>query len=126
MKLPARALGDIPLPCDYIVDNVVTMPKIREMPTATVREAKAHLSRLLDLARSGQATIITSRGKAVARLMPIAAQDGNLVSLQEALAAMDLAGISDPPAGPWKPRKFKPIRPKGRLSISELVVSMRR
>jgi prevent-host-death family protein len=118
--------GDFSLPGDYIDDNVVTMSKPREMPTATVREAKAHLSRLLDLARLGQATIITSRGKAVARLVPISTQDSNVVSIQEALDAMDFAGISDPPAGAWKPSKFKPVRPKGKFSISKLVVSMRR
>jgi prevent-host-death family protein len=102
------------------------MSKLLAAPKATVREAKAHLSRLLDLARSGQSTIITSRGKAVARLVPIINHARNVVSLEEALEAMDLEGISEPPAGSRKPRRVKPVRPNGKMSISDLVVRMRR
>ena len=41
------------------------------MKTATVTEAKAHLSQLLALVQTGESVLILSRGKPVARLEPV-------------------------------------------------------
>lgn len=41
----------------------------------TAAEAKAHLSELLDRAAAGQETTITRRGKPVARIVPLAAEE---------------------------------------------------
>ncbi len=42
--------------------------------TASIREAKAKLSQLLDSAERGEEVIITSNGKPRARLVPVPAQ----------------------------------------------------
>ena len=41
------------------------------MKTATVTEAKAHLSQLLALVQTGESVLILSRGKPVARIEPV-------------------------------------------------------
>jgi prevent-host-death family protein len=41
------------------------------MFSASVHEAKTHLSRLLERARAGEEVIITKNGKPVAKLVPI-------------------------------------------------------
>jgi prevent-host-death family protein len=50
-------------------------------------EAKTHFSELLDRAERGEEILITKRGKAVARLMPVAADAGDGVAVK-ALARM--------------------------------------
>jgi prevent-host-death family protein len=45
------------------------------MKTATVTEAKAHLSRLLALVRRGETVLILHRGSPVARLQPVREAD---------------------------------------------------
>jgi len=50
-------------------------------------EAKTHFSELLDRAERGEEILITKRGKAVARLMPIAANGDDGVAVK-ALARM--------------------------------------
>lgn len=102
------------------------MNKITMAPTATVREAKAQLSRYLEQARIGRATIITSRGRAIAQLMPLPGRRSHAVSAKEALEAMDLEGLSEGPESQWSPSRFMPVRPKSGFSISDAVGSMRR
>ncbi len=41
------------------------------MPVVNIADAKAHLSRLLDAAVSGEEVIIAKRGKPIVRLAPI-------------------------------------------------------
>lgn len=45
----------------------------RGVKTASVTEAKAHLSRLLDVVRGGESVLILHRGRPVARLEPVRA-----------------------------------------------------
>ena len=52
------------------------------MRQVTVAEAKAHLSSLLDTVESGQAVVITRRGKAIAELVPRQAVRDLLPQLQ--------------------------------------------
>ena len=66
------------------------------MKTATVTEAKNHLSSLIDQVRAGQSVTILDRGTPVARLEPVvsdAEHDGRLRRLTR-------AGIVRPPDRP--------------------------
>ena len=49
--------------------------------TATIREAKAKLSKLLESAQRGEEVIITSHGKPQARLVPIAHTRGGALDM---------------------------------------------
>jgi prevent-host-death family protein len=59
------------------------------MPTASISEAKARLSALLDLVKSGEAVTITDRGKPVARLVPAAELDDD----EGRVARLERAGL---------------------------------
>ncbi|MGQ0549274.1 MAG: type II toxin-antitoxin system Phd/YefM family antitoxin [Armatimonadota bacterium] len=59
-----------------------------------VREAKAHLSRLLRGVQGGQEWIITDRGKAVARLVP--ASEG-VLPLDDRMRRLIESGLIEPP-----------------------------
>jgi len=41
------------------------------MPTVNIREAKAHLSRLVDRAAAGEEIVIAKAGKPIAKLVPL-------------------------------------------------------
>jgi prevent-host-death family protein len=58
-----------------------------------VREAKAHLSRLLRGVERGQEWIITDRGKPVARLVPASGDD---LPLTERIHRLEAAGLIEP------------------------------
>jgi prevent-host-death family protein len=60
------------------------------MKTVTVSEAKARLSELLRRVARGDAVVITSRGKTVARIVPVLAADAG--SDEEWLAQMEREG----------------------------------
>ena len=56
-----------------LIDNVRSYDYLKEdesMKTATVANAKSHLSALLAEVEAGQGVVITRRGKPVARLVP--------------------------------------------------------
>jgi len=82
---------------DHVMHSVVTLLRTIASPTATVREATANLSRLLDLAHHGQSTIITKRGRAIARIVSVLPPSTHSVSLEDVLELLDMAGLSDPP-----------------------------
>lgn len=102
------------------------MIKLAEPPQASVREAKAHLSEILDRARQGGITVITSHGQAVARVMPPMASADESVDPDQALAAVVAAGICEEPAATGSMPSRKPLTPKGGFSVIEAVADMRR
>jgi prevent-host-death family protein len=69
------------------------------VPAIDVREAKAHLSRLLERVERGEEIVITRHGKVVARLIAAAAADqaeidGAIVRLKELRVGTSLGGES--------------------------------
>jgi prevent-host-death family protein len=59
-----------------------------------VREAKAHLSRLIGEVERGSQVIITDRGRPVARLVPV---QGTGLSLRERVDRLERWGWIEPP-----------------------------
>ena len=62
-----------------LIDNVRSYDYLKEdesMKTATVANAKSHLSALLAEVEAGQGVVITRRGKPVARLVPEPRSEG--------------------------------------------------
>ncbi len=51
-------------------------------------EAKTHFSQLLERASQGEETVITRRGKAVARLVPASAKGHDVEAAQQALVRL--------------------------------------
>ena len=65
------------------------------MRTATVADAKSHLSALLAEVEAGQWVVITRRGKPVARLVPEPRSAGfGWTDLQNWVAAAPIAGLT--------------------------------
>ncbi len=56
------------------------------MKTVTIREAKAQLSRLLDLVAQGESFVITKVGKPIAKVTPIDAPNGQAIKRLDFLA----------------------------------------
>jgi prevent-host-death family protein len=75
-----------------------TAVKVR---TTGIREAKAHLSRLLRDVRRGREWIITERGTPVARLVPIEKAG---LSLEERIRRLEDEGVIEP-----APRDARPL-----------------
>jgi len=96
------------------------------LPIATVREAKAHLSEILERARTGGATVITSHGTIVARIMPPepASQSGQ--GVDEALDAAVQIGVCDAPGHAWKASIREPVTASSGFSVVQAVRDMRR
>jgi prevent-host-death family protein len=80
-----------------------------------VRELRDHLSRYLDRVRDGDEVVITDRGRAIARVVPIGAE--------RVLDRLIAEGIVTPARRP-KRRAGKPIKTKG--TVSDLVADQRR
>jgi prevent-host-death family protein len=80
-----------------------------------VRELRDHLSRYLDRVRDGDEVIVTDRGRAIARVVP--------VGTERVLDRLIAEGIVTPARQP-KRRAAKPIKAKG--SVSDLVGGQRR
>jgi prevent-host-death family protein len=62
--------------------------------------AKRHFSKLLQAVRGGRSYVVTSHGKAVARIVPIGAPDGVMAGARAAL----IARLRSQPVldvGPW-------------------------
>ena len=88
-----------------------------------VRELKDHLSEYLKRARSGEEIVITSHGKPVARLAPLAPAPEDEAAAIERLHALPWirAGKAGKPAGLKKGIR---LRGKG-LSAAEIVIENR-
>jgi prevent-host-death family protein len=93
------------------------------MPTASISEAKARLSALLDLVKSGEAVTITDRGKPVARLVPATELDDD----EGRIARLERAGLVRRPRRPLDLEAFLTApRPDFRGGVAELLVEERR
>jgi len=92
-----------------------------------VREFKAKLSRYIRCAREGKDVVMTSRGHAIARLIPAAEQAPPETSRAKLLRRLSLVPGIQPGAG-GKPRgAARPPRiRRGQKSLSELVLEGRR
>ena len=89
-----------------------------------IRAAKAHFSELVGDARAGRETVITARGKPVAKLVSIGS--GSIEkSIDEAWAQAAAEGWVEPPSR--RKRKLPPpIEPKRPVDLGALVRTMRR
>lgn len=80
-----------------------------------VRELRNNLSRYLDRVRGGEEVIVTERGRAIARVLPIGEE--------RALDRLVAAGLVTPARDARRPAG-RPIRTKG--TVSDLVADQRR
>lgn len=80
-----------------------------------IRELRDNLSRYLDRVRGGEEVVVTDRGHAVARVLPIGGE--------RALDRLVSEGVVTPARRP-KQLAGKPIRTKG--TVSDLVAEQRR
>ena len=80
-----------------------------------VRELRNHLSRYLDRVRDGEEVVVTDRGRAIARVLPVGAE--------RTLDRLIAEGVVTPARQP-KRRVGRPIRTAG--SVSDLVADQRR
>jgi len=80
-----------------------------------VRELRNHLSRYLERVRSGEEVVVTDRGHAIARVLPIGAE--------RVLDRLVAEGVVTP-AAERKRRAGTPMKSNG--TVSDLVVDQRR
>ncbi len=80
-----------------------------------VRELRNNLSRYLDRVRDGEEVVVTDRGRAIARVLPI--------RTERALDRLIAEGVVTPAQRP-KRRAGQPIKSKG--TVSDLVTDHRR
>jgi prevent-host-death family protein len=80
-----------------------------------IRELRNHLSRYLDRVRDGDEVVVTDRGRAIARVVP--------VSGERILDRLIAEGIVTPARRPKRPAA-KPV--KGEGTVSDLVGEQRR
>ena len=84
-----------------------------------VRELKARLSEYLRRVKAGRTIVITERGKAVGRIVPV----GN--SVEDRMRAMVEAGLAD-----WNGRRLPATKPVARVkdghSVADLIIEDRR
>lgn len=81
--------------------------------TASVRELKSRLSHYLRLTKAGESVVITERGVAIGRIVPLGK------GLEARLAAMQEAGQAQ-----WSGRKLAPMRPRPRVRVGRTVAEM--
>lgn len=80
-----------------------------------VRELRDNLSRYLDRVREGEELVVTDRGHAIARVLPIGAE--------RALDRLIAEGLVTPARRP-KESAGKPLKTKG--TVSDLIAEQRR
>jgi prevent-host-death family protein len=80
-----------------------------------VKELRNHLSRYLNRVRDGDEVVVTDRGRAIARVVPVGAE--------RVLDRLIAEGVVTPARQP-KRRTARPIRTKG--TVSDLVAEQRR
>ena len=80
-----------------------------------VRELRNNLSRYLNRVRDGEEVVVTDRGRAIARVLP--------VERERVLDRLIAEGVVTPAQRP-KRRAKKPIKSKG--TVSDLVADQRR
>lgn len=82
-----------------------------------IRELRADLSRWVRRAQAGEEVVVTDRGKAVARLVPL----GNV---ERRIDSLIKRGLVTPAPQPWHGALPKPI--KGAGPLSDVVLDGRR
>lgn len=87
------------------------------MAEAGVRELRNHLSRYLDRVRAGEEVTVTDRGRAVARLVPVAGR--------RPFDQLVADGVIEPP-DPEVTRSRPRTRVATAASVSDLVADQRR
>jgi prevent-host-death family protein len=94
------------------------------MATASISEAKAKLSALLDRVKAGEEVTITDRGKPVARIVPLPATE---VDWDERVTRLEREGLITRPRRPLEPGWLR-SRPlvKSRASVLEALLEERR
>jgi prevent-host-death family protein len=94
------------------------------MTTASISEAKAKLSALLERVKAGEEVTITDRGKPVARIVPLAFEG---VDWDERLERLERQGVIRRPRKPLDPDWLR-SRPlvKARASVLEALLEERR
>lgn len=86
------------------------------MAEAGIRELRDHLSRYLDRVRQGEEIIITDRGRAIARMVPLSGERTLRRLIQE--------GLVQPAPGNQRRRPAERVRADG--TVSDLVAEQRR
>ncbi|MGH8899541.1 MAG: type II toxin-antitoxin system Phd/YefM family antitoxin [Egibacteraceae bacterium] len=81
-----------------------------------VRELRDHLSRYLDRVRDGDELVVTDRGRAVARIIPVAGE--------RALDRLVAEGLIEPAPEPERRRPQRRVSARGQ--VSDLVAEQRR
>jgi prevent-host-death family protein len=81
-----------------------------------VRDLRDNLSRHLDRVRRGEEIVVTDRGRAIARVLPM--------SSERALDRLIADGLVTPASPPKSPRPTR--RVKGTGTVSDLVADQRR
>jgi prevent-host-death family protein len=94
-----------------------------------IRKCKAELSRYIRAAKAGKEVVVTSRGRAVARIVPVAEEQPEKPLTREELRAKIKAlmpgvrvGTGKFTLGSFRPVKLKP----GAKTMSETVIEDRR
>ena len=86
------------------------------MAEAGIRELRNHLSKYLDRVRTGEELVVTDRGTAIARILPIDEMRPYDRLVQE--------GLIEPATSKTRRRPQRPARTKG--PVSDLVADQRR
>jgi prevent-host-death family protein len=96
------------------------------MKTATLTETKNHLSALIDRVRHGETILILDRGRAVARLVSVLAEESS--APEGRVDRLERQGLLRRARAPKSPDLFKRPRPQasGGASILETLLEERR
>ncbi len=92
------------------------------MITTVIRNLKNNLSRYLTSVKSGREILITTHGKALARIIP---ETQNKTSIRDRLKLLVLKGLVNLPKTSYKANSSKPRTIKGK-PLSEIVIEERR
>ena len=71
-----------------------------------IRDAKIHLSRFLEIVKSGGEVVITDHGKPVGKIVPFQSSE---MSLSDRVKYLEDSGIIVPKIGGKEPKPFTPI-----------------
>jgi len=96
------------------------------MKTATLTETKNHLSALIDQVRHGETILILDRGRAVARLASVLAEESS--SPEGRIDRLERQGLLHRAQAPKPPDLFSRPRPQPRdgASVLEVLLEERR
>jgi prevent-host-death family protein len=85
------------------------------MRTVGSRELKNRLGRYLRMVGKGESLILTNRGKAVAKVIPVSSTEGEKAkTLDDVLNQLEAKGLLHRAKGSFKNRKFAPVVTNGK------------